>query len=125
LIDKSYLAACTSSRQNMRLHAHKQTLIVLARYFFLVSVAQVGVVLWGSFLKGAAFLTFAFLLLFVVGRSANLWKAVTTCFRALPVAFFASFTNPRWTRAFYLVVAAPAEPCLAPRYQRPPPLMSL
>ncbi len=109
----------------MRLHTYKQTVIVLAHYFLLVCVAQVSGVLLGSFLKGVAFLTFAFLLLFVVGRSANLWKAVTSCFRALPVSFFALFTNPRWTRPYVLAIATPLEPCLAPRYQRPPPFPSL
>lgn len=109
----------------MRLHTYKHALIVLAHYLFLVCAAQVGGVLLGGFLKGVAFLTFAFLLLFVVGRSASLWKAITTCFRVLPISFFALFMNPRWKRPSAFALVIPAEPCLAPRYQRPPPLLTL
>jgi hypothetical protein len=108
----------------MRLRSHKQALIVLAHYFFLVCVARFSNVLFGSFLKSIAFLTLAFLLLFVVGRSANLLKAITTCLLALPISFFALFTNPRWKRPSLFALLIPADPCLAPRYQRPPPLLS-
>ena len=109
----------------MRLHTRKRALIVLMHYCVLVCAAQVGGVLLGSFLKAVALLTLVFLLLFVVGRSASLWRALTTCFRALPISFFAITANPRWTRPFTLDISTPAEPCLAPRYQRPPPLVSL
>lgn len=108
----------------MQLHIHKQALIALAHYCFLVCVAPVGTLLVGSLVKGVALLAFALLLLFVVGRSAKLWKVVTTCFRALPVSSFALFTNPRWAQSFAFAFAIPAEPCLAPRYQRPPPFLS-
>jgi hypothetical protein len=117
-------AVYSSFRHNMRVRTHKQVLIVLAHYLFLVCAAQVGGVFVGSFLKSVAFLAFAFLLLFVVGRSANLWKAITTCLRALPISFFALFTNPDWKRTSAFTLVVPAEPCLAPRYQRPPPLLS-
>jgi hypothetical protein len=103
----------------------KQTLIILAHYLFLVCGAQVSGFLLGSFLKAVALLTFTFLLLFVVGRSANLWKALATCFRPLPFSWFELFANPRWTRPSSFAITTPAEPCLAPRRQRPPPLLSL
>lgn len=69
-------------------------------------------------------LLLSILLMIAVSRSPEIYRAITSCLKALPLgwAMPAPHRCVRWAGPQLFVVAA--EPSLAPSFQRPPPLFS-
>jgi len=103
----------------------KDALLVLAHYALLVWMAQAARLLVGGVVKAIALAGFALLLLFAVGRSADLLKTVPICFHALPSHLFVFSINTRWVRRSQAALILPHEPLRASLFQRPPPEYSL
>jgi hypothetical protein len=71
-----------------------------------------------------SFLLLMFLLLFVVGRSPALYRAITARLKGLPTRWIAAIPDrrDRWVAAHLQITSS--GPSLAPSFQRPPPLFS-
>jgi hypothetical protein len=106
----------------MRRFGYSKALCVFTHSLCLVWMAQVGAVLFGTALKLAAILLFALLLLFVVGRSAAIVKALCGCLPAQ--ASLLGSPAAHWQRDWRPQDSAVhlCEPTLSSPFQRPPPL---
>jgi len=113
------------SNRSMHGHGIRNVLVVFAHYAVLVWMTHATGLLLGGILKAMALAVFALLLLFVIGRSANLLKMVAVWFCVLPSNFAVSSSNARWVRPSQTDLVLPAEPLRALLFQRPPPLYSL
>jgi hypothetical protein len=109
----------------MRRFGYSKALCILAHYLCLIWMAQVGGVLFGTALKLAAVLLFVFLLLFVVGRSAAIVKALCGCLQALASSLFLLLTHGQWERRPLESAVHLCEPTLSSPFQRPPPLSAV
>jgi hypothetical protein len=71
-----------------------------------------------------SYLLLTLLLMFVVGRSPAIYRAISARLRTLPLSWIAPNLDrrDRWVSVPLLVVAS--GPSLAPSFQRPPPLFS-
>lgn len=106
----------------MRIFGYSKALGALAHYVCLICMAQVGGVLFGAALKIAAVLLFAFLLLFAIGRSAAIVKALCGCLQALATSPSSQLPQCRWERCRPDKPLPLCEPNLSSPFQRPPPL---
>jgi len=92
-----------------------------ALYVFFVYIADLRHVLNSGFPKLLAFLVFAFLLSFALGRAAQLWDALKLCCLGLSALSLAANTTSRWLERQASCRAFSNEPTLSPLFQRPPP----
>ncbi|HEY1732089.1 MAG TPA: hypothetical protein VGG15_10085 [Terriglobales bacterium] len=109
----------------MRRFGYRRALFVLAHYLCLLWMARVGGLLFGTALKVAAVLLFAFLLIFVVGRSAAILKTLSGCLQALASLLSLLSTHPQWERRQLDEPLPLCEPKLSAPFQRPPPLSAV
>ncbi len=109
----------------MRRFGYSQAFFVLAHYLCLIWVAHVGSVLFGTVLKFSGVLLFAFLLIFVVGRSAAIVKALSSSLQELAGLRCSRITHPQWLRRPMDEPIHVCEPKLYPYFQRPPPLSAV
>lgn len=112
-------------RGGMRRFGYSQALFVLAHYLCLLWMARVGGVLFGTVLKVAAVLLLAFLLIFVVGRSAAVVRALSVRLQALASLLSSLVTGSQWTRRPLNEPVYLCEPELSAHFQRPPPLSTV
>ena len=106
----------------MRRFGYSQALFVLAHYVCLIWMTHIGSVLFGTAFKLAALLLFAFLLIFVVGRSAAIMKALSGCLQALTSLLSSLIMHSQWERRLLDDPVYLCEPKLSAHFQRPPPL---
>jgi hypothetical protein len=69
-------------------------------------------------------LLLTFLLLFVVARSPEIYRAVTSCLEAFPSSWVAPLSDRRGLWVSLPSHAVVPGPSLAPSFQRPPPIFS-
>jgi hypothetical protein len=78
----------------------------------------------GSVFKLIFTLVLAYLLAFVVVRSASIWRFLIIALPTLPLFFFPQSRDRRWTERSQTTIVVPNEPSLSTLFQRPPPLLS-
>lgn len=69
-------------------------------------------------------LVFATVLMFTVMRSADLYKTITYCLKALPLSWVAPVFDCGLPSTASICLVVPREPALSPLAQRPPPIFS-
>lgn len=109
----------------MGCYRQSQIFVSVACGVVICCLADLRLLLIGSFFKLLAFLLLAYLLAFVVVDSANIWRLLTASLSALATDFFPWFIARRWTARSQTTIAVPKEPSLSALFQRPPPLFSL
>src|SRR5215472_5297649 len=90
----------------------------IALYVFFVYVADFRHVLNAGFPKLLAFLAFAFLLSFALGRAAQFWHDLKLCCLGLSVSSLAGHATNRWLELQANSVAFSNDPTLSPQFQR-------
>lgn len=109
----------------MQRFGYSKALFVLAYYVCLIWTAHVGGVLFGTALKVVVVLLFAFLLIFVVGRSAAIVKVLSGCPQVLASLLPSLTRHPQRERRPLDEPVHLGEPKLSAHFQRPPPLSTV
>jgi hypothetical protein len=74
--------------------------------------------------KSIAIVLFCSVLMFTIVRSADLYRTISSCLRALPLSWLAPVFDCGWLSLPSMGLLVPSEPALSPVAQRPPPNFS-
>ncbi len=78
-----------------------------------------------GFGKLIVFLVLAILLMFAVSRSADIRRATKALVQSLPTFLFPLVSERASVQQLPAEIVMPAAPSLSPRFQRPPPFLTL
>ena len=113
-----------TERKRMDCYRHSRVFLAVA-CCVVYCLVDLRPLLIGSVFKLIFTLVLAYLLAFVVVRSASIWRLLITALPTLPLCFFPESRDRRWTERSQTTIVVANEPSLSTLFQRPPPLLSL
>ena len=110
----------------MRNYRYSQALLNLAFYAFVVCMTtHPSLFIANVLFPLVAFLVLVGLLMFVVGRSEDIYRVASACLQTLPIYLFPLVPDRVSINQLPAKIILPTAPSLSPRFQRPPPSFSI